>query len=204
MDKKTVSKVWNAIALSLLYITLNAWTLTQKTDFGLPLNLFKGFEKQPYATAIFAIFICAPMFWCLLFLQTIFLERYKGNSFWERFPIAFDLEFDFSFKESIYYQRFFFFCFQIIPIGGQIHFIDKFFANNTLLDKYKNPIGLWDISKIASGCKYDGVDFFPFIEPMLLTIFVLISIFYWIYYLYRVYKNPWTNSVPTTYNFKCQ
>ncbi len=191
MDEKTIAKVWTIVGLSLLYITINAWALTQGATFNLPLNLLGKFGK--YATSIFGIFVCGPMLWYLIFLQTVYL-RYPKNNFWGIFPVAFNLELNFSYIEAKLYQGFFFFCFQVIPVFAQLHFIRKFFNGEACV--WKRPdqkIDLMDISLISNSFKspgyaYDKVSFYPFLEPVLLIIFVLISICFFIYYLFRVYK----------------
>jgi len=206
MDENTLTKIWTTIGLALLYITLNAWVITQAGDLlNIPVNIFSGkLSSHRVATGVFTILICAPISWYLTYIAIIFKKMKKGKIV-DTTPIAFNLKIDTQKRESKIYQYFFIISFHILPVLGQIHFLLKFFTH-AVPKKWEasEKISMWSIKKlwltlnrvemygidcIQSDNKTNCIAFFPFIEPLLVILLVLVTICFTIKFLFMKANN---------------
>lgn len=182
MNAESLTKLWSAIGASLLYLTLNAWSASQKFPVKLPGLTFE--ELDPYNAVLPGIFLGAPLLLLLLLVQQAYQRRVREESWVTRMPVAFGLSID-NPKDGIarIYQAIILVLFVAVPVAGQVHFVDKLFRGQALertsgdpvaqgithLTNFFPPSVLWTSDYVFADAG-KGMTFFPFWEPWLVIL----------------------------------
>ncbi len=184
MTRATLEKVWTVVGSALLYLTLNAWLRTQGFPDALPGLNFK--EVECYSTAIFGIALCGP----LLLLECYLTARFAGTAadpaWTARTPTAFGVALLPRSRDAHVYRALFLMLFLVVPLAGQIHFLDKFRGGSLYVrgttTTLASGLALWTTRAKAGqrmgrdfifGDPATGVTLFPFWEPWLLLAIVV-------------------------------
>lgn len=170
-NKNTITKLWSTAGTTALYISINvtARTLWNREGF-LPLH---GFFDQfsAHEAAVLGILSGMPLLAIVLFLSFRYLTTAKESVWYKRMPAAFNLGINLDTIEGKAYQRLFLFLFVITPCVAQLHFLLEFFSLQPT--RAGQPLTMWAFDSKAlikmfythSGYKYDGMEFYPLLEP---------------------------------------
>jgi hypothetical protein len=205
VSQDTLSKVWSAAALMLLYFSLNAWSLTQQWQLSLPGNPFREGKFTPHSVTLVAI----PLAGALLALTALVARLYatrSGRMGWAaRFPRFGDLAIDVSRPEGRVFQAASLGAFLLLPLAAQIHFILKFLDGTAYRGNDKLWSGLAHLSTyvplteaLSGENTYDRLgdlapSFVPFWEPWLFVLFeagVLWAVSSWLLAVFKGATQP--------------
>lgn len=178
MKTSLINKIWSVVGLALAYFCVTAWTATQGGDFGMPGVSLSDFQGP--SAAIFGILLGAPglVFMCHLGKQ--FQRRAGQADFFGRVPRAFDVDLDLSERLARQYQGFFLFAFIAVPALTQVHLVNKLASGCSSL-----PGCFWP-PQLTSGFDFYGVDFVPFIQPVLLIGLASYSVLAAVLYFFKL------------------
>ena len=197
MTNKQLAKLWAAIAAILLFYLINSYLATQG---GEPLFDTKLVAKAREPIALFAIIIGAPLLLLSALTAQLYATRSETSESWfGRLPVFWFDAIDVNSPEGRWYQRLTLFIFTILPTLSFIHFFRIVIAADVCASKpVAHPSGAWDWSALKSindparlggvltqvqgsapSCD-NGTTFFPFVEPLLLLIWICVA--YWAVY----------------------
>ena len=77
MSQSLLNKVWSFLAVVLLYLSLNVWSITQQWQLTLPGNPFRDCKISAYGVTVYGIPLCG----ILLILTSIISILYAKRSF---------------------------------------------------------------------------------------------------------------------------
>lgn len=178
---EAVNKIWTTVGIVSLYLNLNILLVTQGSHLHLPGPVPEGVRE---AAAIYGTWAAGSIFLVFLFLTLYYARRNSSQRLSSRVPMAFNLSLTMGDPLTLWYQRFFFFSFVVVPLYCQGHFLrktlngvvkhgDSTIANNwtTHLFDFYNPLLIF-----TNGNDYrfhSDVTFFPFWQPWLTVILFL-------------------------------
>lgn len=193
MSSKDLAKVWQKLSIFLVLLATATWMITQgiSPDFGIKI------EQRRQIAALFGLFICIPLYWISLWIANRYSVLFGSTIWFSRIPpVGLDDELDFDKLEGRIYQRFVLTIFIIFPITAITHFFNIFFNSPVLNKSNHEIISMWSVNSpiILLGDDYrygegGGVTFFPFYEPLILTILFIGVWSYLIFYIIRLFKN---------------
>lgn len=173
MNTATATKIWTTLGLALAYFSLAAWTASQGAEFGVPGLTLKDYKSFP--AAIFGTFVGTALIIPFVYVGFHFLRSVEGRTWAMRIPVAFSLDIDPATHVGKVYQASFLIAFLVFPLGAQIHFIRKFWSGCLRLPA--NCLDIYSPSILFTNThQYYGVTFFPFYEPVALSIFALAAV----------------------------
>lgn len=187
MPRDTLCKIWTTISLALCYITFNGWlgtlsSMTKGNTLTLPLNILSGLGR--HATSAFGLLICSILLLLGVFVAHRYSTKVSGGSVLGSYPVAFGVAVDdFHAPEARAYQVTSFVLFMVFPVAGLVRFLDEFFSSRlaptfpNLGESDAHPWGFYGFFGLGPfshdsefRCVCDGVAFFPFYEPLLLSL----------------------------------
>lgn len=184
MNTAATTKIWTTLGLALAYFSLAAWTSSQGADFGIPGLALKDYKGFP--ATIFGILVGVVNVVFLVYVGRHFMRSVVGQVWSMRIPIAFSLDIDCASTIGKAYQAFFLVAFLVVPLCAQIHFIAKFWRGCLRLAggcfSLYSPLILF-----TNDYQYYNVTFFPFYEPVFLTLLSCASISLLFYYLICIF-----------------
>jgi hypothetical protein len=185
MNQTTLTRVWSAAALILLYFSLNAWSLTQGWQLSLPGFPFHEGGFTRYGVTLVAIPLAGSLLAVTALLVRLYAQRTHSSDWAGRFPRFSGVALDVSRPEGRLFQAASLCSLLLLPMAAQIHFTLKFLAGSV----YRGNARLWSafedlahylpVREALSGAfTYDRLGevaptFFPFWEPWL---FVLLEV----------------------------
>lgn len=189
MSKNDLTKVWQQVSKYMVIYALATWVVTQggKLDLGVTI----GYAGN--IAALFGFLVCTPLFWLSLWLLSQFIDSYGGASYFSRIPqVGLEEELDFENPASRMYQRLILFIFLIVPISSITHFYRKILSvpvydksTNAVVDMWSpSPISVLVTDAYRFG-ENGGVTFFPFYQPLIMTILFAVI---WVYLLFVLWK----------------
>ncbi len=200
MNESSYNKIWTTIGLFTSYNAINMYLYIQGSEIAFP---FPDFSKAARDTiSIYSMITYIPSFFALMVVLKLYQSN-KENQIWkEKIPIAFNLNIDLKDKLGIYYQRFFFFIFLILPPILQIHSLKKFFTthaytrdgHNEIASDFISHLFNWQPNPLANEYIFgetsgNPVTYFPFFEPWIFLFSQLGLFFFLIINLKMVFKD---------------
>lgn len=183
MSQATLSKVWSAASLVLLYFSLNAWSLTQQWQLSLPGDPIREGKFTPHGVTLISIPLAGSLLALTALLARLYAKR-SGRTGWAaRFPRFSDLAIDVSRRDGRLFQAASLGVLLLLPAAAQIHFMLKFVDGAAYHGSEKLWSGLAHFSNyvplveaLSGEYSYDRLgdlapSFAPFWEPWLFVLF---------------------------------
>jgi len=177
MNQDTLNRVWSVVTVTLLYLSLNAWSLSQQWQLSLPGSPFKDGKFTPHGVTLIAIPLCGVLLVVTSLLTLTYARQAKPNNWAARFPRFSNLEMNITRLEGQFAQACSLFLFLIVPLFAEMHFMVKFLGGTA----YRGTTRLWSGSDhftrfvplgdaLSGKYTYDRLGdltptFFPFWEP---------------------------------------
>jgi predicted Rossmann-fold nucleotide-binding protein len=136
MSQALLNKVWSFFSVTLLYLTLNVWSITQQWQLTLPGNPFKDGKTTPYGVALYGLFLCGPLLILTSIVTRFYALQARGKRWADRLPRFGNFELNTSQSEAKAFQAVALCIFLLVPSIGVIHFQKKFLEGSvyTLMD----------------------------------------------------------------------
>lgn len=189
MSNKDLANTWKKLSIFLVLYAAATWAVTQgiSPDFGVTI------DQRRQIAALLGLVICMPLYMLCLWFAGRYVTTFGGTSWYSRLPpIGLEDELDVSTPEARMYQRISLVVFVIFPLAAVTHFFLIFLDAPVLELSTNEPISMWDmVSPMVLFQDYYrygedmGVTFFPFYEPIVLT---LLFVGTWIYLVTFIWK----------------
>jgi uncharacterized integral membrane protein len=135
MSQSVLNKVWSFLAIGLLYLCLNVWSITQQWQLAVPGNLFRDGKTTPFGVALYGVLLCGTLFIVLCIIVRLYASRSQGQIWADRFPVIGDLELDTSKPEAKALQAVGIILFVVVPAIGILHFQNKMMNGSVFLQQ---------------------------------------------------------------------
>lgn len=122
MSQSLLNKIWSFLAVTLLYLSLNVWSVTQQWQLTLPGNPFKDGKTTPYGIALYGLFLCGPLLILVSIITRLYATRSKGKQWADRLPRFGDFELDTTKKDAKAFQIVALCLFLLLPSAAIFHF----------------------------------------------------------------------------------
>lgn len=187
MTNKYLAKLWTAVAVATLYLTLNAWLATQGALFRFPGLTFEDYKAG--SASLWGLGLAGSTFLLLHWLWRHHLSLVEEKSWWQRIPRLGEMDYDPSTPLGRKVQVFSLVCFLILPTLGQVHFLHKLYKSSVVeransetfatgFQHYTKPVSITVLWKDRFRVEEEnGITFFPFWEPWLFLLTVLAILF---------------------------
>jgi hypothetical protein len=174
MSKKDLAKIWQKLSTYLVLFAAATWAVTQGISPGFGVEI----DQRRQIAALLGLVICIPLYWVCLWFAGRYAVSFGSTSWHSRLPpVGLDDELDVSTIEGRMYQRFCLAVFVFFPLAALTHFYNIFIGAPVREFSSNNLISMWNIGSpmvlFQDAYRYGesgGVTFFPFYEPMILTI----------------------------------
>jgi len=152
MNNVTLNKIWSFLGLASLILALNAVLATQGADFVINFGIELQ-EQGRYAVSVYGMMLSVPVFILFLLVTHTFLYKNRNKRWFEKFPSAFNAQFEKPSLDYKIYQFFFFFIFLVMTLMSQTHLLKRFVSGTAYMVKNENferisPVPITD-SKIS-------------------------------------------------------
>ncbi len=186
MSQKDLTKFWGRLSVFLAIFSAATWATIQglSPDFGVTS------DQRAQVAALFGLVVCVPLFLLCMWLANRFALQFGDGSWYTCIP-AYGQEdsFDYSKPEARMYIRISFVVFILFPLAAVTHFYLTFLEATVIEKLTGDPFGKWNFvsPEILFGDYYRygenrGVTFFPFYEPLVITISYV-----WMWYFFLKY-----------------
>src|SRR5580692_697653 len=126
MTGSTLSKIWSFLALTLLYFTLNVWSLTQQWQLSFPGNPFREGNLTPFSATLYGIPVCSALIILLCITTNLYAARARSKVWAGRWPKLLNISLNVAKPEARAMQAISLLVFLGIPTVGLLHFGNKF------------------------------------------------------------------------------
>lgn len=183
MSQAALNKIWSAVALAALYLSLNAWSVSQQWQLSLPGNPFRDDKFTPHGVTLLAIPLAGVLLIVTALLTGLHAKRSQGRTWPARLPKFSDLSFDVVTVEGRSAQAVSLIGLVLVPAAAQVHFILKFLAGSSYLGEQPLWSGIQHLTQyvpvsdaFSGKYVYDRQDtiapaFVPFWEPWAFVLF---------------------------------
>ena len=96
MSQSLLNKIWSFLAVVLLYLSLNVWSITQQWQLSLPGNPFKDGKTTPFGVALYGVLLCGPLLIVVCIIVHLYATRSAEKKWQGRFPRFGDFTLDMS------------------------------------------------------------------------------------------------------------
>jgi len=207
MSQSLLNKVWTFLAVVLLYLSLNVWSITQQWQLTLPGNPFKDCKVSAYGVTLYGIPLCGILLIFTSIVSVLYAKRSAGSTWAQRFPRFADFELDVTKKDALAFQAIMLLAFVIVPFLGSIHFLqtmlngtvyrgDQHFASGWRDQLFKLPAwrdvkaGLFTYDKtVVCDNTKAALSFLPFWLPWLFLLLTIVVVFFVVWSLAEVFGN---------------
>lgn len=207
MSQSLLNKVWSFLAVVLLYLSLNVWSITQQWQLTLPGNPFKDCKISPYGVTLYGIPLCGVLLMLTSIISISYARRSYGTSWAYRFPRFADFELDMTRREALVFQAVMLIAFVLVPSVGSIHFLqtmmngtvyrgDQHFASGWREQLFKLPAwhdvkaGLFTYDKtVVCDDAKAALSFLPFWLPWLLVVITVAVALFVLWSLVEVFRS---------------
>ena len=177
MGQETLNRIWSVITVTLLYLSLNAWSLSQQWQLSLPGNPFKDGKFTPHGVTLIALPLCGTLLVITSLLTVTYARQSRAKSWASRFPRFANLPMNMAKFEGRFAQACSLSLLLIVPSLAQLHFGVKFLAGTAYRGTTRLYSGMEHLTHFVplgdafSGrYTYDRLNdiaptFFPFWEP---------------------------------------
>ena len=128
MSQSLLNKIWSFLAVLLLYLCLNVWSITQQWQLSFPGNPFKTENVTPHGGTVYGVPICGMLLILVSIVTRIYAARSPKTSWENRLPRFGDFELDFLKPDAKAFQVIMLAVLLILPAAGMIHFQDTFLS----------------------------------------------------------------------------
>lgn len=130
MSQSLLNKIWSFLAVALLYLSLNVWSITQQWQLSLPGNPFKDGKTTPFGVALYGVLLCGPLLIVVCIIVHLYAARSQEKKWQARFPRFGDFALDMSRAEAKAFQMIALFLFLLLPLVGVGHFQNKMLSGS--------------------------------------------------------------------------
>jgi hypothetical protein len=134
VSQSLLNKIWSFLAVVLLYLSLNVWSITQQWQLSLPGNPFKDGKTTPFGVALYGVLLCGPLLIVVCIIVHLYATRSTEKKWQDRFPRFGDFALDTSRPEATAFQLIALFLFLLLPLAGIGHFQNKM-LNGSVFEK---------------------------------------------------------------------
>ena len=190
MSTSVIAKIWTAVGVASLFLSVNAVLQVQGSDIFLPSISYENAER--YSAAVYGLATTAIPCFLLIRLARIFARRYGDGTWAGSLPIAFDLEVQTDHNIGKEFQIWFTLLFFALPLISRLLLLRKVLKSPVFEQSSKEVVvqgvmehlGTVFPFSVIFGDDYsighwkEGVTYFPFYQSWL---FVGIEVFLWLY-----------------------
>jgi hypothetical protein len=125
MSQSVLNKIWSFLAVTVVYLSLNVWSITQQWQLTLPGNPFKESKTTPYGVALYGLFLCAPLLITVSIVTRVYAVRSKASFWADRVPRFADFALNTRQREARAFQLIALFLCLLLPAIAILHFQNK-------------------------------------------------------------------------------
>jgi hypothetical protein len=206
MSQSLLNKVWSFLAVVLLYLSLNVWSITQQWQLTLPGNPFRDCKISAYGVTVYGIPLCGILLILTSIISILYARRSLGKTWTQRFPRFADFELDLTKGDALAFQAVTLVALAVVPSIGSVHFLltmmngtvyrgDQHFASGWREQLFKLPswqdvkAGLFTYDKtVVCDNSKAALSFLPFWLPWLFTLFTAAVGFFVLWSLVEVFR----------------
>lgn len=205
MSQSLLNKVWSFLAVVLLYLSLNVWSITQQWQLTLPGNPFKDCKISAYGVTLYGIPLCGMFLILTSSIAILYARRSNGTTWVQRFPRFADFELDAIKGDALAFQAVMLIAFVLVPCIGSVHFLltmmngtvyrgDQHFASGWREQLFKLPswqdvrAGLFTYDKtVVCDNSKAALSFLPFWLPWLFLLITVAVVLFVLWSLLEVF-----------------
>lgn len=113
------------MVITLLYLSLNVWSITQQWQLVLPGNPFKDGKTTPYGVALYGLLLCCPLLIVTTIVTRLYARRSGAREWPNRLPRFANFELDTKNADGKAFQVFALCLFLVLPSAAIVHFQNK-------------------------------------------------------------------------------
>lgn len=215
MSQSLLNKLWSFLAVVLLYLSLNVWSVTQQWQLTLPGNPFKDCKISAYGVTLYGIPMCGLLLVLTSIIAILYARRSLGNTWPMRFPRFADFDLDVTKRDALAFQAVMLAALVLIPSIGSIHFLwtmmngtvyrsDQRFASGWREQLFKLPAwqdakaGLFTYDKtVVCDNSKAALSFLPFWLPWLFLLLTAVVLFFVLWSLVEIFRGEVRSSFKT-------
>jgi len=205
MNQETLNRIWSVVTATLLYFSLNAWSLSQQWQLALPGSPFKDGKFTPHGVTLIALPLCGILLVITSLLTVTYARQSKVKDWAGRLPKFVNLPINIAKPEGRFAQACSVSLLLILPLLAQLHFIVKFLAGAAYRGTTRLYSGIDHLRHyVAAGDAFSGKysydrmgdiapTFVPFWEPwafVLIEAVVLCVVFRCVLVVFSAKRKP--------------
>lgn len=134
MNNSTLNKVWSFLGLAALILSVNAALATQGAGF--VMNYIIQLKDQGrFAVAVYGMMLSIPIFILFLLVTHTYIYKNRIKRWYEKYPTAFNVQYNSPTLDFKIYQVFFIFLFVIVTLYSQSHLFNIFISGTAYIVK---------------------------------------------------------------------